>query len=64
VTAYSFYVHDTRYSVPMLEFVMARDLDAAKAMARRRLGERSHYTCIDVYERDILVASVAAAEAV
>ena len=63
VTAFSFYVHDRRYSVPMLEFMIAADVAAATELARRRLAQTPDYLSIDVYDHDALVASVAGPEA-
>ena len=45
-----FFIHDTRYSVPTLNFVTAPDEATARALAQQRLDETDHYLAIDVVD--------------
>ena len=46
---FTFYIRDTRYSVPTIAFVTAPDEAAARALAEERLLQSRHHTAVDVY---------------
>jgi hypothetical protein len=47
---FTFFVHDDRYSVPTVDFVMADDADKARALAAQRLLASSHHRNVEVSE--------------
>jgi hypothetical protein len=58
--SYSIYIHDDRYSVPTLLFVVADADERARELATQRLAESAHYTGIDVHHEDTLLFSLKA----
>jgi len=52
VRIFSFYIHDTRYSVPTLQIVNAPDEDQAREIAQQRLDESMAHLAIEVVEDD------------
>lgn len=49
---FSFYIHDSRYSVPTLQIVSAADEAQARALAQVRLDEAMAHLAIEVMEDD------------
>ena len=49
---FSFYIHDSRYSVPTLQLVNASDEDHARELAQQRLDETMAHLAIEVVEDD------------
>ena len=49
---FSFYIHDSRYSVPTLQLVDALDEDCARELAQARLDETMAHLAIEVREDD------------
>lgn len=47
---FSFYIHDTRYSVPTLQIVTVRDEARARELAQQRLDEGEHHLSVEVVE--------------
>ena len=47
---YTFHIHDDRYSVPTLTFVIVADDARARALALRRLDESAHHRAVDVFD--------------
>jgi hypothetical protein len=45
---YSFFIHDRRYSVPTLQFVLVADEDRARELARRELFASPDHLAVDV----------------
>lgn len=52
VRTFSFYIHDTRYSVPTLKLVQALDEGEARLQAMALLDESAHHNAIEVLEDD------------
>ncbi len=49
---FSFYIHDSRYSVPTLQLVDAIDENSARELAQVRLDESMAHLAIEVREDD------------
>lgn len=49
---FSFYIHDSRYSVPTLQLVDAIDEDRARELAQARLDESMAHLAVEVREDD------------
>ena len=49
---FSFYIHDSRYSIPTLQLVDAVDEDRARELAQARLDESMAHLAIEVREDD------------
>ena len=49
---FSFYIHDSRYSVPTLQLVDALDEDRARELAQARLDESMAHLAVEVREDD------------
>ena len=47
---FSLLIHDTRYSVPTLEFAEVADEMAAQELAAVRLAASGHHLAVEVYE--------------
>jgi hypothetical protein len=52
VRIFSFYIHDSRYSVPTLQLVDASDEARARELAQARLDESMAHLRIEVLEDD------------
>ncbi|MBI1406451.1 MAG: hypothetical protein GC145_10030 [Caulobacter sp.] len=49
---FSFYIHDSRYSVPTLQIVSAEDEVQVRTLAQSRLDEAMAHLAIEVMEDD------------
>jgi hypothetical protein len=49
---FSFYIHDSRYSVPTLQIVPAEDEQRARQLAQERLDEAMAHLAVEVVEDD------------
>jgi hypothetical protein len=49
---FSFYIHDSRYSVPTLQWVDASDEVRARELAQARLDESMAHLSVEVLEDD------------
>lgn len=49
---FSLYIHDRRYSVPTLEFIVVPDEDLAREAAQHRLERSEDYQAIEVCESE------------
>ncbi len=58
MTTYTLYVHDGRYVVPTLLTIEARDDEAARVEARRRLETSEHYSAVEIWDDERKVARV------
>ena len=47
---YTFHVHDNRYAVPTLQFLLVRDVTRARQMAEEHLRASRHCLAIEVFE--------------
>ncbi len=55
---FTFYIADTRYGVPTIEFVTTVDRDRAREHAIERLTASAHHTAVDVYHGELLLFKV------
>ncbi len=55
---FTFYIVDTRYGVPTIEFVTNIDLTRAREIAVERLTSSVHHTAVAVYDREVLLFRV------
>jgi hypothetical protein len=51
-------VAPTRYDVPTVSLVVARDAERARELARKSLGESLHHVAIEIRENDLLIGRV------
>jgi hypothetical protein len=58
VKTYTLYVHDGRYTVPTLLTIDARDDESACTNARQHLSSSPHYSAVEVWDDERLVARV------
>jgi len=49
-----FYVRDSRYDVPIIDFVTVEDETRARKLAADNLVLSEHYMAVEVYEDDVL----------
>ena len=45
---FSFFIHDQRYAVPTLQFVLVKDEARARELARRELMSSDHHLAVEV----------------
>ena len=58
VETYMLYMHDDRYSVPMLDAVIVRDDDHAIEIAAQRLYSSPHHRIAELWQDDRLVCRI------
>jgi hypothetical protein len=57
---FSCFVRHRRSSTPILSFVLARDEQRARALARRQLADTPDALAIEIFENDQLIAVMSA----
>jgi hypothetical protein len=55
---YTLYITDDRYSVPSLDVTIVSTDKLAQAIARKRFAVSTHYSAIEIWEDDRLVAKI------
>jgi hypothetical protein len=53
---FSFLIQDTRYAVPTLAIVTAKDTNRGLELARKLLEESPHHVAVEVHESDTMIA--------
>lgn len=53
---YLIYIHDRRYAVPNMEWLVAADERGAIELVGRRLASNAHYLAVELWQDDSLLA--------
>ena len=58
MATFTFYIRDDRSTVPALDFVNAKSVEAARPFAAGWLEASPHHTAVDVYEGEVFQFTV------
>ncbi len=52
---FTFYIRDSRYSVPTVEFMILADHARARELAAERLAQSPHHIAVEVFRADVML---------